>query len=360
MPQGNNANITVNIFLDAASRAARSFGLILLIVPLTANSLDGERVVEYASLADAQDAETAGFISADTLVAITAMFAQPTQPEAVLVGYRNDSGSPETWAAAITAIRALRDDWYAVAIGTHTDVAIVAVSDAIESITPGRLFMGLSTDTSWLDSGVPAGFTTIVDNERTAMLWHDDADSGGDAAYLANRLGFDPDAQSVPWQSAPLIGVAEYATPITDTQRSFAIANNINILADYGSYSNVTDPGRTLTGRPVEQIQSGDWLEARIKEAIADLAVTRSARGQKIPVSPVGQGLVQGVIEGWLQQGVAAGHFIEGQTSCVPQDITTADITNQRLRFKVAAQLAVSARPYTIDINLQQTAVNEA
>lgn len=354
MTQGHNSNIEINVFLDAASTARRGFGLILLLVALSTNSLDDERVVEYASLADAQAAEDAGFISAATLAIIEDIFAQPSPPDSILVGYRDDGSDPaETWAAAIAAIRAIRDDFYVVVSTTKTDVAIAAIAAVVEGITPAkRIYIAQSNNADWLTSGVPSGFSSIVAYERTAVIWHSTDAQGADAAWASNRVAFDPEEISTPWHAAPLANIASYTTALTDSQRSLAIANNCNVLAAWGSYSNVTDPGVNISGRPIDELVSADWLEARLREDISDLVVKQSSRGRKIGVDIRGQAQVQAVIEARLQQGVAVGHFAQGQAICTALAISTADTDNRRLRFDVAAQLLGSMRKATVNVYL--------
>lgn len=357
MTQGHNPNVQVNVYLDAAQAARRGFGLLLLIAPESTDDLDGERVVSYASLADAQAAQDAGHISAGTLDILTSLFGQPDPPDAVLVGNRDDT-TPESWSATFSAIRAIRDDWYAVCSTVHTDVATVAISDIVEAITPARrLFVAQSSDTSWLDSGTPSGVSTILDNERTVITWHNDGDAGLDVSYAGNRLAFEPDERSVPWHAAPIPGVPAYATALTDSQRSAAIANNCNVLAAWGSYSSVIDPGITITGRPISELVSADWFEARVREAISDLVVKNSQRGRKVTMDARGQGLIQAAIEGLLQVGVAVEHFAVGQTVCTALAISDADRDANRLRFEVRAQLAGAARQVTVNVYLGRSPV---
>ena len=78
---------TINVYLATLARGAAGFSTVLLIVPLATNSLNGLRVVEYTTLALATAAQTAGYISAATLVAITTAFAQRPSITSIKVGY---------------------------------------------------------------------------------------------------------------------------------------------------------------------------------------------------------------------------------------------------------------------------------
>lgn len=116
----NNPNVTVSVFLDAARVTQASFSTCLLIVPLSANTLDGDRVMSFASYEDMQDAETSGFISASTLLAGYAAFSADHPPEAFKVAYIDDT--------SVAATKAFKD---------FGDVGTGAFDTVIEAHTAG-------------------------------------------------------------------------------------------------------------------------------------------------------------------------------------------------------------------------------
>ncbi|MCH9834210.1 hypothetical protein K0U83_01035, partial [bacterium] len=75
-----------------------SFSTCLLIVPLSANTLNGDRVMSFASYEDMQDAQTSGYISASTLLAGYAAFNADHTPEAFKVAYIDDTSVSATKA----------------------------------------------------------------------------------------------------------------------------------------------------------------------------------------------------------------------------------------------------------------------
>jgi hypothetical protein len=117
-------NISISITLDAAPLESAGFSKVLGIFPLATNSLDGERVAEYASVTEAQTAQTAGYISASCLAAITAMFSQTPKPSSVLIGNIDLVGA-ETISAALAAIQAERDDFYGVFYHLRDDTSMM-------------------------------------------------------------------------------------------------------------------------------------------------------------------------------------------------------------------------------------------
>lgn len=90
-PATHNPNVSVSVYLDAAQVTQVSFSKCLLIVPLSANSLNGDRVMSFSQYTDAEDARTAGYISASTLLACYAAFNADHTPEAFKVGYHDDT-----------------------------------------------------------------------------------------------------------------------------------------------------------------------------------------------------------------------------------------------------------------------------
>ena len=97
-PATHNPNVSVSVYLDAARVTQASFSTCLLIVPLSANTLNGDRVMSFASYTDAQDAEAAGYISAATLEAVNVAFSVDHTPEAFKVAYIDDTSVAATKA----------------------------------------------------------------------------------------------------------------------------------------------------------------------------------------------------------------------------------------------------------------------
>ena len=161
-PADHSPNVTINVTLAATPVQEAGFGIVLLLVPLASNSLNGVRVVEYTSVDAAQTARTAGYISAATLLAVTAIFAQRPKPASVKVGYV-DLVSLETYATGLTACIAYDSNFYGVCCTPRTDAEIVLVSNAVEAASKRMFFYFQSDDSSWLNSGVPSGLSTITD-----------------------------------------------------------------------------------------------------------------------------------------------------------------------------------------------------
>ena len=341
-------NITVNVTLDPSPQQEAGFGTVLLLVAQATNSLNGVRGLTWTSYEDAVTANTAGYISAGTLAAAAAAFAQRPKPAQFKVA-RADLGGGEDYAEALTAAIAFDSDFYGVCCDSRVDANIVLVSELVEASTKKMLYALQGDDASWLTAGVPAGLSAIDGSERTLACYHTTDAVWMDVANMCSRLVWDPDDQSAPWHGHPLRSIADYTTAPTAAERLLALTNNANLGLPYGGEDFVIDKGTNLNSRPIDEIVTADWFSTRLVERTAVLVVEHSSRGEKIVVDKTGQLKVLALIDGLLAQGVEAGHFVAGQTESTAETITSADLTAREMRFTIRAQLAVSGRLFTFN-----------
>lgn len=344
----HGSNVVVNVYLDPSPARQAGFSVLMLLVPLASNSLNGNRVMEFASYEEAQTARTASYISASTLLAAEVAFSQRPKPTALKVGYVDLVGS-ETYATGLTAVIAADADFYGLAITPRTDTEIALVGAAVEALSKKILFGFQGDDSSWLNAGIPSGLSAMAAYERSVPHYHDSDAEWMDVGNLVNRLVYDPDVQSAPWSGHQVRGVDAYTTGLTETQRTAALANNANLGLPYGGQDFVIDKGVNMAGRPVDEIITSDWFSTRLQERTAALVVEHANRGEKITVSKAGQKKILAVVEALLATGVSVGHFVDGQTEVVAETITSTDRTNRQLRFTVRAQLASSGRLFTFN-----------
>lgn len=357
MGANHNDTITINIDLDAAPSVSTGFGTALLLVDLATNSLDGNRVVTYTELATATADQLAGFISAGTLLAVTAAFAQRPQPEQFKLGYVDLVGG-ETYATGLAAVIAADPDFYGVCINVRTDAEILLVAAAVENQT--RLFLFQSADSDWLTTGgLPAALTALDSLERSIGIYHDTATAWADVAWLVDRLAFDPDVKSATWNAYPN-GVAAYATSPTQAQKDFADVNNMNLGLEFGTKTFYVDAAVNMAARPIYEIVTADWFEDRLQTRIIDTKVEYAGRGDKIIVGEPGKALMKSLALAQFAQGVKAKHFVAGETSVSMEDITAADLTAQRIRGTGSAQIAVDGRVFQFDFNFGRNPLADA
>jgi len=342
-------NITINITLAPAPLQIAGFGIPLLMVDETTSSLGGDTVRIYTDTAGAQTDVTAGELSAAAFAAVTAAFSQRTPPASVMIGLKEIA---DAYDVALAKIIAVNDDFYTIATESRTPVDQMLISTAVEALN--KLYILQSSDADWLTAGLPAAYAAIAGRERTAVVYHDTNTEWADFAWAANRLVFDPDVKSAPWDAA-VQGVAGLATAPNSTQKANLDANFANHGLPYGAEVFFVDPGVSAAGRALHEIETADWYDARLQESIAGLKTAASARGDKIVIGPTGQGQVLAEISALFQRGVNAGHFVAGETRQAAETITQADLDLGRLRFNGAAQLASSARLFVFNFNFGRT-----
>ena len=342
-------NVDIDVTLAPSAAPVAGFGNTLLLVPLATNRLNGLRVASYASYDEMLTARTAGYISATTLQAGLVAFAQRPKIDRFKVGYV-DLVAVETYSTALAACIAYDSDFYGVVADTRVAATITALGATIEASSKRMVYIPQNASSTWLTNALPAGITG--DRERTGFVYHSADTAWNDVAWTVNRLSFNPDNVSAPWNGCTLAEVAAI-TPITDAQRDFVIGNDCNLGLPCGGEDFVMDPGVNSAGRPLYEIVSTDWFAIRLRERIGALVVARANNGQKVPVSSLGQNLVLGVIQGLYDQAVAVGHFIapdEDDLPIVAETITDADRSARTLRFTVRAQIAVGARLFTFNV----------
>ncbi len=362
-PSTHDDLVSVDITLGSTNTGKASFSTVLILADKAlGNTLNGARVAEYANILEVEDAETSGYISSTVADMMTDMFNQTNKPEKIKVG-KVDTAAAETYATGLAAVIAADDDFYGIVMDIRTDAPVLLVAAAVEAYASSGIYKLFGTqlnDADCLTSGFPAAFAAMDDYERTAYWYHDAPGEFLAECVMANRLSFDADAYSAPW-NAPVQEVAALTTKLTQTQKAYARTNAANIALPFGTRTDTfVDPGHNCNNRPIYEIVTTDWFRARVQERIADLISELGDRGEKLPVSIEGQALVMKEIDSVFATGVSAGHFAAGQTVVEAETITDADRTAQRMRFTGRAQFAIGARQVEFDFFFSTDPVFEA
>jgi len=365
MASGSHSDlITINLTTQPAPVQAAGFGVLLHLVPLATNSLDGDRFRSYSGSTDVATDLAAGFISTATATELNVAFAQSPSPATVLCGYVDIAVGGESYNDGLLAVIAAGANFYAITMGgTVSDADLLEISLNVETLfsstTPKLLFFK-SDDTDWLTSGYPAALTALEGREGTIGEYHDIATESPDIAHAAAKLVWNPDVKSTPWNGA-VSGVAEYTGIPTQAQKDFARANNMNIGQRFGSVNYWIDAGVTHGGRPIYEAVSAHWFAVRLDERITNTVIDLDSTGDKIAMGQVGetnsegQAIMLSDFDAQFALGVSADHFLDGTPETEAYPITAADIAAGRLRFRGSAQYATSARLFTFDVNLYRS-----
>ncbi len=352
MANNHHDNITVSISLGPAPLQVAGFGVAMFVAAHATSTLGGDRSRLYTGVSGLQTDVDAGELSTVALAAGTAAFSQTRKPASIMIG-RTDAADTDI-AATLAAIEVDNAAFYGICLEDRTEATQVALGTAVEAMN--RLFFYQSASADWRTSGVPAAYSTLAGNERSVVTYHDTATVWGDFAWLANRLTFDPDTQSAPWDCA-VQGVSAIGVAPTDTQKAFLDANFANHGLPNGGDAYWIDAGVNMAGRSIHEIVTLDWFKARLQEAIISVKTAASARGDKIPITAEGQGLILAQILALFERGVTAGHFVAGETEAAAVTIVQADYDLSRMRFTGRAQLVSGWRSFDFNFDFSRTAL---
>ncbi len=346
-------NISLTVILAAAQPPGAGFGF-LIIFPQADCDLDGDRVRTYTSPAEAQADEDAGFLSTEAVTAVTKAFSQSPPPAAVKIGNIDLVGS-ETYAAAITAIQAVDDDWVGLAIASRDVADIEAVGVACEALD--KIFIAQANTAGILTGTFPTGLADIVGLDHTALVYNLADSDWSDVAWLGKVLAFDPDEKSAPWD-CPLKGVTDYSATISSTEKGFALGHNVNLILPYTATApTYVGPGVVMSGKPIYEVLTAIWMKIRMRERLANMVVRFTSAGDKIPLTLAGQYAVKSELDAVLQIAVNAGHIVAGQYVIEPQTLSDSDYETRTMRFRIRAQIQGSAYLFDVTVNLDRSAV---
>ena len=348
-----SGNITVNVYLQSIPSISAKFRQVLHLVDLATNSLNGDTYRTYYSYADVDADQALGYVSATTLGAARDFFAQPGSNKVLLLGSVDIVGGDGYDDAMNDCIDAGAEFW-AVTINSRTQADMLLVAANCETL--GRyMFFYQDDDGTWLTAGYPGAMAAMEGRERSMLCWHDTDTEWSDLCVAGNRMDFDPDVQAVTFSCA-VKEVAALATALTSNQESELQLNQGNYGKAWGTATYWFGTGINHGDRPTDHILAIDWWQTRLEGRLSALVQQAAARGEKITVDGRGQGLVLSEIDAQISQGLSAGHFLEVsstdsdvKTYSEPVTITAADVTAQRLRFKV--QLVLSTGVVTLTVN---------
>lgn len=349
--------ISISILLDPPPLGSVGFRPLILGDEADGTTLDGDRVRTYSAGAidEVDEDEANGYLSTFVADAVRNGFSQNPAPDEILVG-RVDTEGTESYDEAAGLVED-EEFFYGVAIDSRDPGDQEDVADWVEP--RDKIFLFQSDDADWLTDSLPAAYADWEAYEQTAGLYHDDSTRSEEFSWLCNRLAFDPDQQSVPWD-APLQASVNYTDAITTGEKGNAEDNNINLLLPLGPSDHFVaneGVGVNLQGRQLSEIVTKHWFKIRLQERVADEKVTRSARGEKIPITLEGSSLIEGIVSGLFEDGEEADHFVDTETDFPV--LTDADRDASRIRGGGSAQLSISAGTFDFEFVFQRDPIED-
>lgn len=321
--------ISITVNLSGIPAAQVGFGTVMFAVLPGVGAWPGSAVTRsysYGTHTTAIAADlTATYITAATAAKLNTAFAQNPHPSVIKIG-KLTAGLAAV-PADLAAILAEDDDWYGLVLGLDSTAIAgketAAVAAAAFAASNKKVFVHHSEDVDLYDAGDSddiASTEKALGHERSLIMFSQlvgaipgTAEQAADLSVACRWLAFDPDVISAPAraQVTGVVAAALTATgvPLTTAQITAIKNKNGNVLQVYGSAAAFFDPGKNSNGRAIEEVLSGDWLEARIRSDIATQAVAMANRGEKWPLNNEGAAYLAAIVNGWLQRGVQARHF---------------------------------------------------
>jgi len=278
-------------------------------------------------------------LSASAKAAALVAFSQQPQPASLwIAGLVDGVNPPYTLTQALDRVLDTGRDVIAVA----TDVRVTATIATFASACAAREvhYVFQTSDADWLTAGVPSAFSATAGLEYISGVYHPTDAEFADVAWLTKNLVYDPDVTSRNW-TGQVRGIAPYA--VTDTQYTNLTDNNINFSAPFGPVETYIAPGVMLTGRPASEILSVQWYRRRLLSRWTRVFLQYDAAGLKIPVDVDGQEILAAEARAQFDQGVATGHFTDGQIIITLPAITSADRDAQRIPIQIALMTTTGA-----------------
>jgi hypothetical protein len=241
---------------------------------------------------------------------------------------------------------------------------IEALSAAIESHTPNKIFIAQSSDTAIDDAAYnPASIHTDIASElkgnlrnRTALIYHEAGTEYADAAWAGRMLPFNPGTAT--WALKQLSGVtatsmtdSEYAI-VTGTRTAPTSGKNANVYVPHGSQVSVTQRGMMASGRFIDVQIVADYLQNQVLTSVGNLLLSQP----KIPYDSSGIIRVENAVRAPLQAAKESGILASDReiNVSVPEsaNVPSADRTNRVLN-NVNASVYYSGAIHHVRIDLK-------
>ena len=327
----NFIDVQINLITSFAPRTG--FGVPLFIGETVLDPV--VRVGEYANMAEVG----AVFNSTDPeYLAAQAFFTQGGNAQKLLIGYK---ASGETYAEALTAIRAIRDDFYAIAIESVVLAEQTSFAQTIAAFAGEKIGFYRTADANTLDSGNSTDIGSVlkaVDNDYVHVTYHYDVLSASNTdgvfpemALIGRVITVSENATLAPgsigWHNQKIIGIASSFSPVggkrnfTQTERNTLNTKNVDALESDGANVRMLG-GKMAGGEWGDVIHGAQWLSVRMAEDVYLLLTSKADAFEKVGYDDKGIALVEQVMRARLDAAVGT-RFIRPDYS-----VTTPKVAN--------------------------------
>jgi hypothetical protein len=257
-----------------------------------------------------------------------------------------DPGGSTGLANDLAAIYAADTDWYGLVLDSNSGAEITIA--ALFTETNKKLFVANSSDYGCEDSTSTTDIMFTLKSAsyaRTGTLYsRSQLLSYSGAAWMAKQFTQTPGSDT--WKFKTLASVL--TDTLTAAGRAGVLAKSGNIYTATSSVA-ITENGTSASGEFLDVTRFVDWLRARLQF----LMFTAFVNNSKIPFTDPGMDLVQAILQGGLDDGVASGGLAPGSTSVfVPKalNVPGTDRAARKLTgVRFAGRLAGAVHELAID-----------
>ena len=278
-----------------------------------------------------------------------AFFAQGGNAKKLLIGFKT---STETYSQALTAIQAVRDDFYAVAIKDTTKAVQLALASTIKALAGEKIVFFRTDDANTLLAGNSTDLGSelkLLDNDYAHVTFHYNASNKyPEMAIMGRVLPIEETAKqaagSTAWHHQAVLD--ELGEPFeasfnpaggkfafTQVERDTLDAKNVEALENDGLNTR-TLGGKMAGGEWGDVIHGVAWLKARIAEDQYLLQTQKADNLSKVTYDPIGFNEVEGVLANRLGMAVKTNFIAENFTITMPklENTNATDRQNRLLK----------------------------
>lgn len=353
-----NNSVQVNIYSGAPAVGQAQFG-----IPLHFTDGASFAAVLVKSYTSAAEVNADSELDAATKALVAQAFNASPKPPVVKVGKATASYADVT--DDLNAIIAEDNDWFSLDCASRTEAVILEIAAWAETVN--KIYIAQSSDAAILaaTAGNVAEDLQGLAYNHTALIYHATDTEAAALVWQAQKDMANPDYTATIWRYANLSGIS--VDVLDSTEHDNCVDQECNTYEYFASVG-ATGKGVMASGKPIDQVVSELWLQARIQEAVSQLLLDRSSFGQKIPYSNVGIATFVGVISGVITRGRprddgGIGHFryyADGKLAhfTVPDitNIALASIEDRKLiDLKVSVLLSGAIEELVLPVYIQLT-----
>lgn len=311
------------------------------------------RVGTYAS----PEEVLAVYIDTDPEYLASQVYFSQGDTNPLLIGWKKSS---ESYSQALTAIQAIRDDFYAIAIQSNDLAVQTAFGTTILGLAGEKIAFYRTSDANALNAGNSTDIASVLKangNDYVHVTYHYNTYSGTNTAglfpemaYMGVVLAITETPTFAPgsfaWHNQAVVGITSSFAPVngkrafTQTERNTLDGKNCDAFESDGA--NVRSLGGKMAGGEWGDIIHGTaWLKTRIGEDMYQLLASKADLQRKVTFDTRGLAEVEQTLRSRLKLAVDS-DFIDTYTVEVPklEQTLAEDRANRRLKdVKFTARL---------------------